>query len=262
MILNCFFFSGMGELHIDIIKDRLLKEHNVEAYLGPIQVAYRETITDKSELKHNFERSLGNVCHRVSIHLSVEPRSKCPTFEGLKVAYDREARNNLSALRADHFEALTDGVAMSVNSGPLLGFPLTDIAVFVHNCIVEPGTSLLMISAAAAQCLRLLLETKGSVRLLEPIMSLEIVTDDRCLHQVLGDLSNRRSRILEVDARHDSRIIRVRTPLAELLGYATALRVITSGMATFSMEFHEYEHMTANEQQKAIQRVTGVVVDH
>ncbi|GAB6021435.1 hypothetical protein CHUAL_004041 [Chamberlinius hualienensis] len=249
--------SGMGELHIEIIKHRLEKEFKVDADLGALHVAYHETIQEKLELKYQHEKTLGNVKNRVLIHLSMEPHDD-PEFRGLRVASTREAKENISHLKTEYLEAVTQGVKGRLSHGPLVGYPLTNVAVWIHWCEVGGGTSLAMISAAAALCVSKMLASASANYLMEPIMKLEILTNERYLHSVLADLSPRRVEIQEIVARSNWKTVSALVPLSELLNYSTSLRVITSGTASFTMEFYSYKIMSSYNQQKVVDRLSGI----
>ena len=142
------------------------------------------------------------------------------------------------------------------HTGPILGFPVQGVEVQLHDLKVAYGTSLPMVTACLAQCIYQALQ-KGAPVLMEPMMNLEIQTDEVHLGRVLGDLAQRRGHILDIDARLDQRTVTACTPLAEMMGYSTVLRTVTSGTATFTLELAEYQIMTEMEQKRAMEKLTG-----
>ncbi|XP_013785962.1 ribosome-releasing factor 2, mitochondrial-like [Limulus polyphemus] len=248
--------SGMGELHLEVIKDRIKTEYGVEAFLGPLQVSYRETANNSHQETVELNKVLGGTKHFVKITLAIKPALGEGKVSKVQVVPDKN--NELGKIRLDYLKAVNNGVEQSISCGPLIGFPVIDIHIALHCLEVGPRTSLAMISAAASQCIHSILKNAGT-QLLEPVMKLEVVTDENHLSQILADLSQRRSQIQEIQFRQENRIVTAITPLAELKKYSTDLRTVTSGTATFSMEFHCYQQMSSYDQQKAIEEITGFV---
>ncbi|KAK8747294.1 hypothetical protein OTU49_016731 [Cherax quadricarinatus] len=247
--------SGMGELHLDIIRDRIQKEFKVEAELGPLQVAYRETSRMSCTHTLDVNKMISEMRQQVKLTLSIEPECNY-RFSSLELAFSKDNLENLHAIRHHHMSALNRGVSSALTSGPILGFPVVDIKVALNWLEVGRGTSETIVAAAAAQCIHQLLQ-KAHCQLLEPIMEMEIVTDEEYTSRVLGDLSRRRGSVLQVAHRQDLRVITVECPLAELMGYSTALRTLTSGTATFTMELSDYRLMNLSDQAAAIEAITG-----
>ncbi|XP_064602469.1 ribosome-releasing factor 2, mitochondrial-like [Liolophura sinensis] len=246
--------AGMGELHMEVIKERILKEYGIEVEMGPLQVAYKETITESSEVTERLDKTLGDRHHFVSMTLSVHPNQTGQDFKAVELRHSRE--NNLEAIRHHHLQAVNSGIKMGLCAGPILSFPVCGLGVYLHSLEIQPGTSMAMISACASQAVHKAVHSAAAV-LLEPTMHLEITTDEDYLHFVMSDLAQRRSHIQGVEAREQVRVVKAITPLSEMMGYSTVLRSITSGTAFFSMELAQYEVMSLSEQNKVLQKLTG-----
>ncbi|KAK7074553.1 G elongation factor, mitochondrial 2 [Halocaridina rubra] len=247
--------SGMGELHLEIIRDRIFKEHKVDAYLGPLQVAYRETTVQACTHTLEINKVIGDVSQEVKITLSVEPK-RDHKAKSVVFAKSKDSIENLNAIRKYQLAAVNRGITSALTSGPILGFQVVDVKIFLHWLEVGRRTSETMIAAAAAQCIHQLLQ-KANCQLLEPYMELEIITDESNSSVVLGDITRRRGNVLQIAQRQDMKVIIVECPLSELVGYSTALRTITSGTAVFSMELSSYKIMSSLDQAAAIESVTG-----
>ncbi|PRD30369.1 UNVERIFIED_CONTAM: gfm2 [Trichonephila clavipes] len=243
---------GMGELHIDIIKERIRVEYGIEAYLGPLQVAYRETLSKTVENTHILDKNISGSKHFVKVCLKLYPQEQSK----MKVNVIVTKENDLGKIRTDYLKAINSGVKSSLNNGPILNFPVIDIGIDLLWLQVGKGTSLAMISAAAAQCITAALR-QSEMHLLEPVMNLSIVVNKGYAGRVLNDLSQKRSQILNMEMREDVEIIQAHTPLSELKGYSTELRAITSGTCSFTLEFESYQKMDQNEQARTIEEVTG-----
>lgn len=247
--------SGMGELHLDIIRDRIHKEYKVDAELGPLQVAYKETSRNPCTHTLDVNKKIGEASQQVKITLSIEPESNYK-FKVVELARSKDNLENLNAIRRYHMAAVNRGVHSALSSGPVLGFPVMDLKVSLHWLEVGHKTSETMVAAAASQCVHQVLQ-KAHCQLLEPYMEMEIIADESNTSSILADISRRRGNVLQITQRQDTKVINVECPLAELVGYSTALRTITSGTAAFSMELSSYRIMSAQHQAAAIKSVTG-----
>lgn len=247
--------SGMGELHLDIIRSRIEKEYQVEASLGPLQVAYRESCSNSQPHNVTIDKTIGSAKQRVSITLSLEADVD-HKFSSVLLAMSQESHENLSGIHRKTLSAVNRGVSASLGSGPILGFPLMGIKVWLHYLDVGKRTSETIVAAAASQCLQQVLKASDSC-LLEPFMKLEILVAEEYNSSVLADLSKRRANILSISQKQDMKVINAECPLSELVGYSNSLRTITSGLATFTMELSHYVSLSAHEEAKAIQQVTG-----
>ncbi|GFT54100.1 ribosome-releasing factor 2, mitochondrial [Nephila pilipes] len=243
---------GMGELHIDIIKERIRVEYGVDAYLGPLQVAYRETLNKAVENTHILDKNISGSKHFVKISMKLYPQEQSK----MKVNVIVTKENDLGKIRTDYLKAINVGIKSSLNNGPILNFPVIDVGIDLLWLQVGKGTSLAMLSAAAAQCIKAALR-RSEMHLLEPIMNLSIVVNKGYAGRVLNDLSQKRSQILNMEMRQDIELIQARTPLSELKGYSTVLRAITAGTCSLTMEFESYQKMDQNEQARTVEEVTG-----
>ncbi|KAF7250563.1 Ribosome-releasing factor 2, mitochondrial [Varanus komodoensis] len=245
---------GMGELHIEIIHDRIRREYGLETYLGPLQVAYRETIENSVQATDTLDRTIGEKRHHVTVELELKP---CVGEMSVTAPVIEYAENISDLLQPDLREAVENGIHSSCLQGPLLGFPVQDVVVTVHTVAVNPETSLTMVSACSARCVQKALK-KADRKLLEPLMNLEITMGDDHLGVILGDLAQRRGSIQEIQSRQDNKVVIASVPLAEMMGYATVLRTLTSGTATFTLELASYQAMGIREQTVLLNKRSGL----
>ncbi|KAM9252771.1 ribosome-releasing factor 2, mitochondrial isoform 1-T1 [Dugong dugon] len=242
---------GMGELHIEIIHDRIKREYGLETYLGPLQVAYRETILNTVRATDTLDRTLGDKRHLVTIELEASPTetsSVMPVIEN--------AENVSEDLLKVFQEAVENGIHSACLQGPLLGSPVQDVAITLHSLIVLPGTSTTMISACVSRCVQKALK-KADKQVLEPLMNLEVTVTREYLSPVLADLAQRRGNIQEIQTRQDNKVVVGFVPLAEIMGYSTVLRTITSGSATFALELSSYQAMNPQDQRTLLSQRSG-----
>ncbi|XP_053474017.1 ribosome-releasing factor 2, mitochondrial [Ictalurus furcatus] len=246
---------GMGELHIEILHDRIRREYNLETHLGPLQVAYRETIIQSVTTADTLDRTLGEKRHVVTVELTVSPwEASAPGMSSCHMTYEEEIEGQISA---DIKEAVESGVQSAYLQGPVLGYPVQGVLTVIHSVGVEPGTSLAMVSACVSRCMLKGLKQAGG-QVLEPVMSLEVTVDEEYLSSVLGDLAQRRGTVRDIQSRHDSKVLLATVPLAEMMGYSTALRTLTSGNATFSLELARYEPMNPQDQNALLNKMAGL----
>ncbi|XP_058473048.1 ribosome-releasing factor 2, mitochondrial [Solea solea] len=244
---------GMGELHIEIIHDRIRREYGIETHLGPLQVAYRETVLHKATATDTLDRTFGERRHVVTVELEVRP---VDTTAGLcDVAFTEEAGGQLSR---EMKGAVENGMHSSYLQGPLLGYPLQGVTTLIQSVHMEPGTSPAMVSACVSRCMLKALRLAGG-QVLEPVMSLEVTVGEGYLGSVLGDLAQRRGTVRDIQSRHDDKVLLATVPLAEMMGYSTVLRTLTSGNATFSLELDMYETMNVHDQNILLKRMAGLL---
>ncbi|KAM9262153.1 ribosome-releasing factor 2, mitochondrial isoform 3-T3 [Morus bassanus] len=248
---------GMGELHIEIIHDRIKREYGIETYLGPLQIAYRETILNAAQATDILDKTVGDKRHFVTAELEVRPRSGERATTKPVIEY---AASVIEALPREFQGAVENGITSSCiqGKGPLLGFPVQDIDVTVQSLMVHPDTSHTMVSACVSRCVQKALK-KGGVQILEPLMNLEITVSEDHLSAALADLAQRRGSIQEIQSRQDNRVVVAAVPLAEMMGYSTVLRSLTSGSATFTLELASYQALNSQEQSALLQRRMGLV---
>ncbi len=221
--------SGMGELHLEIIRDRMLREFRVNANAGKPMVAYRETIHARAAAEHTFDRELAGARHFAALTIAVAPLMR---GAGNQVHFDLKH----GKLPENLEEPVRQGIESGLITGILGNYSLIDLDVCVNNCTFHPEFSTeVAFRSAAIMALRDAVRAAQPV-LLEPIMKMEIVAPDEHVGDVLGDLNSRRGKIKEMVAQHGMQIIHADVPLAELFGYATSLRSVTRGRASYSME--------------------------
>jgi len=229
--------AGMGELHLEIIVDRLTREFNVNANVGKPQVAYRETISKpaKSDMKHVKQSGgRGQYGHCV---IEIEPNP----------GKGYEFVNSITGgiIPKEYIPSIDKGIQDALKSGVLAGFPVVDVKVnLVFGSYHEVDSSEQAFYVAGSMAIKDALQKAGSV-LLEPIMDVEVVTPEDYLGDVMGDLNGRRGKVQSMEARADAQVIRCMVPLGEMFGYATDLRSRTQGRATFTMQFDHYERVPA-----------------
>ncbi|KAM6902039.1 ribosome-releasing factor 2, mitochondrial isoform 1-T2 [Lycodopsis pacificus] len=246
---------GMGELHIEIVHDRIRREYGVETHLGPLQVAYRESILHEVSTTDTLDRTVGERRHVVTAELAVKPLDISATGASCELAFAEELAGQLSPQMK---EAVENGVHSSYLQGPLLGYPVQGVATLIQNVTMEPGTSPAMVSACVSRCMLKALRLAGG-QLLEPVMSLEVTVGEERLGSVLGDLAQRRGTVRDIQSRQDDKVLLATVPLAEMMGYSTILRTITSGNATFSLALDTYEAMNQQDQNTLLKRISGLL---
>ena len=244
--------SGMGELHLDIIVDRLRREFSVDANVGKPQVAYRETITKlvhKVDLK--FARQTGGRGQYGHVVLDLEPTGPGGGYEFI---------NKISGgkIPREYIPSVDQGIQEAMDNGVLAGYPLVDIrASLIDGSYHEVDSSEMAFKIAGSMALKDGARKAGPV-LLEPVMEFEVTTPEEFLGEVMGDMTARRGRIENIDERSGQKIVRVVIPLAELFGYVTDLRSKTQGRAASSpMQLHAYNEVPTNIAQEIVARVTG-----
>jgi elongation factor G len=226
--------SGMGELHLEVLVDRIRREFNVDAHVGKPRVAYREAITTPVRMEGRFIRQTGGRGQYGHVWLEIEPRAR---GEGFLF----ENRIQGGVIPREYIPAVERGVKEAAENGPLAGFPLIDVkASLVDGSFHQVDSSELAFKAAGTIALRDGVR-KASPILLEPVMEMEVVTPGEFLGDVLGDLSSRRGQIRSIEGQEGIQVIRALMPLAETFAYTTTLRSVTQGRASYTMEFRDYE---------------------
>lgn len=243
---------GMGELHIEIIHDRIKREYGLETYLGPLQVAYRETILNSVRATDTLDRTLGDKRHLVTVEVEARPIETSSVTPVIEYAESiSEGLLNVSQ------EAIESGIHSACLQGPLLGSPVQDVAITLHSLTIHPGTSTTMISACVSRCVQKALK-KADKQVLEPLMNLEVTVARDYLSPVLADLAQRRGNIQEIQTRQDNKVVIGFVPLADIMGYSTVLRTLTSGSATFALELSTYQAMNSQDQNTLLNRRSGL----
>ena len=243
--------SGMGELHLEVIVHRLIHEFKANANIGKPQVSYKETISAKAEAEGKFDQQTGAKGQYGHVVIEVEPldRSEGIVFES--VVKD-------DTIPEMFLEAIERGIRDSLDAGPLIGYPVTDIKVtLVGGSYSEEESTEMAFGVSSAMAIRRA-TVDAEPLLLEPIMSLEVVSPDEYLGDVMNDLSSKRAKIVGVDADDVLQVIKAHAPLAEMFGYSTSLRSATQGRANFTMQFEKYDVVPKKKANEIIGKIRGI----
>ena len=261
--------GGMGELHLEVIVDRLLREFKVDANVGRPQVAYRETIKRPvydHELR--FKRQTGGSGQFAEVVIDIEPTGQLaetprkivdefgqPTGEVGGYEFADEIRGG--AIPRDYIPSVNEGIREAMEGGSLAGYPLVDVRARLQDGSYHEVDSSEMAFKIAGSMAFKEAANKAGVALLEPVMDVEVVTPEEYMGDVIGDLNGRRGRVGEMDDRGNSKVIKAVVPLAEMFGYATDLRSKTQGRATYTMQFRAYEEVPSTLAQEIVAKVRG-----
>ncbi len=243
--------SGMGELHLEVLVDRMLREFSVDATVGKPQVAYRETITNPVRtVEYRHIKQTGGTGQFAVVKIDLEPTGPGGGYEFVdKITGGRVPR--------EYIPAVDQGIQSALASGVLAGYPTVDVRVtLVDGQYHDVDSSELAFKTAGSMAFKKAAEIARPV-LLEPIMSVECVTPEDYLGDVVGDLSSRRGRIEGMEARGNTQVVRAQVPLSEMFGYSTDLRSRTQGRATYTMQFHSYQQVPEGIASEIIKRVRG-----
>jgi elongation factor G len=238
--------SGMGELHLEIIVDRLRREHKVEVKQGKLQVAYKETITISSDVEGRFIKQSGGRGQYGHVYMKFMPLERGKGFE---------FRNSVvgGSIPREYIPAVEKGIVEAKNSGVIGGYPVVDfVAVLYDGSYHDVDSSELAFKVAASMAFKAGI-SKANPVLLEPIMKVEVDTPEEYMGDVIGDLSSRRGKILGMESKIDKQLVMAEVPLGEMFGYATVLRSMTKGRASYSMEFECYREVPKNVQESIVE---------
>jgi elongation factor G len=243
--------SGMGELHLDVLVDRLVREFNVGANVGRPQVAYRETIkSGVQKVEGRYVRQSGGRGQYGHVVIDLEPTGPGGGYEFVdRITGGRVPREYIPSVDAGIEEALDQGI--------LAGYPMVDVrATLVDGSYHDVDSSEMAFRIAGSMALQEAAKRAG-VKLLEPVMGVEVVTPEEYMGDVIGDLSSRRGKIEEMNQRAGLRVVTAQVPLAEMFGYATDVRSRTQGRATYTMQFHSYQDVPETVAKEIVARVRG-----
>jgi elongation factor G len=245
--------AGMGELHLEVIVDRLLREFKVEASVGKPQVAYRETAGKRlDDVDMKFARQTGGRGQYGHVVINVVPQKPGDGYE-----FDNKIVGG--AIPREFIPAVDKGIQEALESGVLAGYPVVDVKVeLVDGSYHEVDSSEMAFKVAGSMAIKEGLR-KSSPKLLEPMMAVEVVTPEDFMGDVMGDLSSRRGHIEGMEARGNAQVIRAKVPLSEMFGYSTDLRSRTQGRAVYSMQFHAYESVPKSVAEEIVAKVGGDV---
>jgi elongation factor G len=240
--------SGMGELHLEILVDRLVREFNIGVHVGNQQVSYRETITRKVTEKVEFTQPVGGKSQYAKITISVEP---IEASQGIVI------ENSVTDPQfIDSFLAMVrQGIDESSSGGSLSGYPLAGVKVVIKEAVYREEDSTEMAFKIAATMAYKQACVKAVPVILEPQMKLEVVVPSEYMGSVINDLNGRRGKVSGIEARKDAQVIDAEAPLSEMFGYATALRSLTQGRAVYTMQFERYEITTKAVQDEILRRI-------
>ena len=243
--------SGMGELHLEILVDRMQREFNVDATIGKPQVAYRETITKAVEsVEYRHIKQSGGSGQFAVVKISVEPT-------GPGGGYVFEDKITGGRIPREYIQPTNQGIQAALDNGVLAGYPTVDVKVsLVDGQYHDVDSSEMAFKIAGQMAFKKAAEMARPV-LLEPIMAVEVVTPDEYMGDVMGDLSSRRGRIEGMEARGNTQVVRSQIPLSEMFGYSTDLRSRTQGRATYTMQFHSYQQVPDVIATEIVKRVRG-----
>ena len=248
---NQTVISGMGELHLEILVDRMQREFNVDATVGKPQVAYRETITKTVEsVEYRHIKQSGGSGQFAVVKITVEPTGPGSGYEFVdKVTGGRIPR--------EYIQPTNQGIQAALDNGVLAGYPTVDVRVsLMDGQYHDVDSSEMAFKIAGQMAFKKAAEAARPV-LLEPIMAVEVVTPDEYMGDVMGDLSSRRGRIEGMEARGNTQVVRSQVPLSEMFGYSTDLRSRTQGRATYTMQFHSYQQVPEVIATEIVKRVRG-----
>jgi elongation factor G len=242
--------SGMGELHLEILVDRMLREFKVEANVGKPQVAYRETVRKAVEQEHKFIRQTGGRGQYGHVVIQLEPNEMGGGFVFVNKIVG-------GVIPREYIPSVEKGIREALDSGVLAGYPVVDVKVtLLDGSYHEVDSSEMAFKVAGSMAFKEAARRAGPV-LLEPIMDVEVVTPDEYLGDIMGDLSSRRGKVGGIMQRSDAQVIGASVPLSEMFGYSTQLRSMSQGRAVYTMQFSHYQEVPKSKAEEIISKVTG-----
>ncbi|MEM7052216.1 MAG: elongation factor G [Acidobacteriota bacterium] len=241
--------SGMGELHLEIITDRLVREFNVGANIGKPQVAYKETITREAEGEGRFVRQSGGRGQFGHAKIRIRP------VEGDEFVFNNKIVGGV--IPREYIKPVEQGIREAMESGPLAGYPITGLEVDLYDGSFHDVDSSEMAFKVAGSMAFQDGSKKAKPVLMEPIMAVEVVTPEEYMGDVIGDITSRRGRVQQMEARANSQVITCRVPLSEMFGYATDLRSVTQGRANYTMQFASYEQAPKSVSEELVAKAAG-----
>jgi elongation factor G len=243
--------AGMGELHLEVLVDRMMREFNVDAHVGKPQVAYRETITQAVEkVEQRYVRQTGGRGQYGHVVIALEPTGPGGGYE-----FVDEIRGGV--IPREYIPAVDAGIQEAMEGGVLAGYPLVDVrARLTFGSYHDVDSSEMAFKIAGSMAFKEAAR-RAKPQLLEPVAAVEVVTAEEYMGDVIGDLSSRRGKIGGMEQRGNSQVINATVPIAEMFGYATDLRSRTQGRATYTMQFDSYQAVPESIAQEIIARVRG-----
>jgi elongation factor G len=243
--------SGMGELHLEVLVDRMLREFSVDANVGKPQVAYRETLRKIVEkVEEKYVRQTGGKGQYGHVVITVEPTGPGGGYEFLD-------QISGGVIPKEYISSIDQGIQEALTSGVLAGYPVVDVRVkLTYGSYHDVDSSEMAFKIAGSLAIKKAARLASPV-LLEPIMAVEVVTPEDYMGDVIGDLSSRRGRVEGMDQRGNSHVIKAQVPLSDMFGYATDLRSRTQGRAQYTMQFHSYQEVPDSIAKEIVARVQG-----
>ncbi|MBX7152606.1 elongation factor G [bacterium] len=240
--------KGMGELHLEILVDRMFREFKVEANVGKPQVAYKEGITKKVEVEGKFVRQSGGRGQYGHVWIEIEPNERGKGYEFTNAIVG-------GVIPKEWIKPVDEGIREAMKNGVLAGFPLEDIKVKLFDgSYHDVDSSEMAFKIAGSMALQAGVKKAGGI-ILEPIMDVEVVVPEDYLGAVMGDLNSRRGQIIGMSQRKDAQVVNAYVPLAEMFGYATTLRSATQGRAIYTMQFHHYDPVPKSVEEQLLEKV-------
>jgi elongation factor G len=242
--------SGMGELHLEIIVDRLLREFKVEANVGKPQVAYKETVTKKAKAEGKYIRQTGGRGQYGHVYIELEPNETGKGFEFVNKVVG-------GSIPKEFIAPVEKGIKEATDTGIMAGYPVVDVKITLYDgSYHDVDSSEMAFKIAGSMAFKDAMRNANPI-LLEPIMSVEVVTPEQFMGDVIGNLNSRRGRILGMDSRGGFQVVDSNLPLANMFGYSTDLRSMTQGRASFTMQFSHYEQVPASVTEVLTAKVQG-----
>jgi len=239
--------SGMGELHLEIIVDRMKREYKVEASVGKPEVAYRETVRSEIQAEGKYIKQTGGKGQYGHVHIKIEPLERSAGFEFVNKIVG-------GAIPREYIPAVEKGVVEAMENGVIAGYPVQDLRVTLYDgSYHDVDSSEIAFKIAGSMAFKDGFK-RASPFLLEPIMDVETVTPEEYMGDIIGDLNSRRGKIEGMKEKGRVRVVEARVPLASMFGYATDLRSKSQGRANYSMEFGGYEEVPSNVAKEIIEK--------
>ncbi len=242
--------SGMGELHLDVLLNRMIREFGVKANIGNPQVAFKETIREKQTFEEKFVKQTGGKGQYAHVKIQIEPLERGKGF-----VFENNVRQG--AIPREFITSIQSGISEAMENGVLAGFPVVDVKTTLIDGSFHPVDSSDIAFRRASSIAFYKATESASPVLLEPIMELEIVSPESYTGEIMKDIQSRRARVLGMRNRDGNRIIEVLIPLSEVFGYATTLRSLSQGRAAYSMQFHKYDYVLPEIQEGILKRIRG-----
>merc|ERR1719201_2157494 len=245
--------EGMGELHLEIICDRMKREFNVECTIGPPQVAYREAITKVATIDYTHKKQSGGSSQFAKIQVKFEPLEA--TEEGTGFQFEQEIKGG--SVPKEYIPGVSKGLESIMGSGILAGFPVIGVkATLLDGAYHDVDSSVMAFEIAGRQAARQGLRAAGA-KLMEPMMKVDVTTPEEHMGDIIGDVNSRRGMVIELAERGNMKVVRAKVPLANMFQYVSSLRSMSKGRASYSMELEDYEQVPPNAEKEIMSKYKG-----